>query len=301
MRAAWCVSLVLAGCHARTPRLEITDGPGHWRAAGFVEMVSPIRLPTSVDSRENIQVWLALPATPLAVVEAGGSATLRYPPGTAADRVELVGGKVADVRGTTFGADGDERFHVYRATRAGALVGYQWRRANERESREAQASLDELLRSEGESESMRAEFRHFNECANCHQAGQPPHTNPGAASPHRGTDASGLFAVATVLTDRAPVETHRPRDANADDPFVSVWCGAVRATLQSEPNGARRFVCSDGAVAEARLDLRGALAVGDAHAEAVCRSRAYLFEHLDATGRATFASSFQPCERFLSR
>ena len=95
--------------------------------------------------------------------------------------------------------------------------------------------------------------------------------------PRRATDDAGFYGVLGVLADAAPLEDHRPRDRNADDPFVAI----------ARPG--------DGGVPRAALDLPRALAAGAPHAAAVCRSRRYLFDHMDPDARAAFAPAFSEC------
>jgi hypothetical protein len=48
-------------------------------------------------------------------------------------------------------------------------------------------------------------------------------------------------------------------------------------------------------VPRAHLDLAAALAAGKAHAIAVCWSRRYLFDHMDADARRAFSQAFSDC------
>ena len=45
----------------------------------------------------------------------------------------------------------------------------------------------------------------------------------------------------------------------------------------------------------ARFDMRTALANNDSHAAEVCRSRAFLFNHLDTNGKEAFKDAFEIC------
>jgi hypothetical protein len=90
----------------------------------------------------------------------------------------------------------------------------------------------------------------------------------------------------------SPLEQHRPRDLNADDPFVSVHC----ATLAMTPvQIGSTYSCVDGSVPLARLDLARGLAFGRPHELAVCDSRRYLFDHMDDSARNAFAAAFAEC------
>jgi hypothetical protein len=80
-----------------------------------------------------------------------------------------------------------------------------------------------------------------------------------------------------VLSDAAPLEDHRPRDLNAGDPLVTI----TRATSDAVPR--------------ARVDVPRALVSGRPHELAVCRSRRYLFNHMDDGARRAFAAAFADC------
>ncbi|HVY44352.1 MAG TPA: hypothetical protein VHB21_00675, partial [Minicystis sp.] len=71
-----------------------------WIERGFVEMVPTLRLPTRVDGRSRIEVWLRVPEGAklgARAVEGQKRTTLVYPPGTIADRIELVDDRIVDV------------------------------------------------------------------------------------------------------------------------------------------------------------------------------------------------------------
>ena len=138
-------------------------------------------------------------------------------------------------------------------------------------------------------------FDALNDCVVCHEHDQRVADGPSRRRPSRATDASGLYLALATLSDQAPVEGYRPYDVNADSPYVTATCGDVPAELRQLPNGGRRFVCADGRVAIAHLDLPSARAAGDPHAAAVCASRGALFAHLDAAGRRAFAAAFAEC------
>jgi hypothetical protein len=57
----------------------------------------------------------------------------------------------------------------------------------------------------------------------------------------------------------------------------------------------RQFACEDESVPYARLDVAAALADGDSRAAAVCRSRAYLADHMDEKGRDAYRGAFNEC------
>jgi hypothetical protein len=294
--------------------VAIGDPATYWTRGGFVEMTPPVRLP-SQDGKEYIAIWLRLPETGLLriVRREGKEPTLSYPPGTVADRVDLrdarIPSSVTDVRGTRFDG-GQEYFHVLRSVAPHGdqrtpplLSGVEWKRGDAVAERGA---TDRMLASmatmrglqDTGSDSMLRQFERRNDCASCHVHDKPEQRGPrgDALVPNRGTDADGLYAVVTVLRDEAPLETHRARDMNEGDPFVRVTCDdGAAGTLVPGPRGRRHFSCADGSVPRGRLDLPAALAVGDAHAKAVCASRAYLAAHMDDDGRSAFAQAFAEC------
>ena len=96
--------------------------------------------------------------------------------------------------------------------------------------------------------------------------------------------------------DTVPLERHRARDMNVGDPFLTFSCPTGPApTLVQAPGGARAYRCPQGGSPSATLDVRRALAESDARTVALCRSRAYLRDHMDEPARTLFAPSFLAC------
>jgi hypothetical protein len=274
-------------------------------------MTPPIRLP-SRDGLEQITVWLRIPEGQTLRVRRrdDGSAGLSYPPGTIAERVDLGDGRdpasVEDVRGTRFEAD-DEYFHVLRPQEDSDLLGYEWPRDN---ARSARLATDQLLDLVAQSSSLAEAhdpdallrlFAQQNDCASCHLRDKPERRERIAdrleAPANRKTDGGGLYTIEAVLSDSAPLESHRARDMNEGQPYVSIACSdGARATLIIGPHGVRRhYVCADRSVPYGTFALSEALAHGDSHAMAVCESRAYLEKHMTAEGRAAFATPLSEC------
>ena len=84
--------------------------------------------------------------------------------------------------------------------------------------------------------------------------------------------------------------------ANAGDPFLTFTCpGGSGAVLAESAGGARDFRCLEGGAPSATLDVKRALAANDARTVALCKSRAYLREHMDDEGRALFTKAFSDC------
>jgi hypothetical protein len=310
-----CVSLLLLLACCRVdegangfPRpLRIDDPATYWPKTGFAEMVPPVYLPTSMDERDRIRVWIRVPDDGRIEVERPRG-VLRFPPGTVADRVESScredsddeGCRVMDVRGTTFAAGGAEQFHVYQPdpdAQEARMLGWEWRRGHSDEARTAGSELVKLLRPSESARQWAASVQRFNrlnDCEGCHGHDQPE-ARGATARPRRATDASGLYVPQTVLADGAPAETHRPRDRNVSQPFLAVACGSGPAILRDGAGGARHWICADGRVPIVTLALRAALAADDPHARAVCRSRQYLFDHMSTDARRAFAPAFEAC------
>lgn len=294
MRRAFLLLAALAGCHRGVSNVTIENRTTHWEQNGFVEMVPPIRPPSTVDEHDVVKVWLKIPDGGKLVMSAG---SLRVPAGTIADRVETRGQGNVDVRGTRFGERGAEFFHVYHSdanTPGAPVTGWEWPRGDDKLQKEA---TDKLVASlAGQPQAEIEMLRGFNECARCHEHERPPVTRVEVSAPRRATDGSGLFELLAVLRDDAPLELNRPRDMNVGLPYFEVRCSnGERAELQTRPDGARRFACKDGSVPVARLDVAQGVAAKDEHALQVCKSRRYLYDRMDEAARAEFRAGFVAC------
>jgi hypothetical protein len=312
--AAFAIARRSAPAESALPRLP--DGVRYetssrraddWRREGYVEMVSPIRPPTSDDGRVKIAVFVRWPTQALIrAVQRDGEWTLVVPDGTEADRVELLADdpgdaeatdswRVLDVRGITFEAAG-QRLRVLRPRDVGGrdLLGITW-------SRERQGAATALLGAlvlgrnvaapaeASARERAAAHVRSLNDCPSCHTpyaGGRHRRGDPGVVN--RAADGSGLIQLSSVLRDRLPFETYRPRDANAGDPYIARFCGSVRVDSSV-------LRCLDGSVLEGELDIRTALVHRDPHALRVCESRRQLGAHLDDAGRNAFRASLAEC------
>lgn len=115
----------------------------YWKQSGFVEMVPPVRLPTDKSIHEYVMVWLHIPVGKKVAVQwlpDQKRYTLKFPPGTVADRIDggehakqamLTVNGIADVRGATLAADGKTWWHVYERVPGRSskwLYGYAWLR-----------------------------------------------------------------------------------------------------------------------------------------------------------------------------
>jgi hypothetical protein len=212
------------------PLIYLPNDPSYWKTSGYQNIIAPLRLPTDTSETDMIRVWLKVPdeGRISALRIASDRYTLVYPPGTIADRVELDASMpgVDDVRGATLDADGRSIFHVFEKTPGSDgkwLSGYEWRRDDDHADRFAGEALANLYFPQGP-ESARRDFLRHNQCSNCHQANAP--TPATTAPPYRfQSDTQGFFQPLSTLQSEVEVRNHRPRDLNAEDPFVTVRCG----------------------------------------------------------------------------
>ena len=282
-----------------------------WRKAGFVEMVPPVRLPTSGSERDHIAVWLSIPdGANIDVRTVDGRPTLRFPPGTVADRIESFADTISDVRGTVITRDDGQLFHVYvprGPEQGGPLVGWEWPRGDDAQQRAATALLTRHLAgarfvfdagaapSPEERARIVDDYARSNQCARCHTPNRAMDVDR-AHGIHRATDDDGFYVPLSVLADSMPLETHRPRDMNVDDPFLALACpSGRRPELTEHDDGGRAWICADGGSPVGTLDVKAALAKKDARAIALCASRAYLAAHMDADGKRAFAAALAAC------
>jgi hypothetical protein len=109
--------------------------------------------------------------------------------------------------------------------------------------------------------------------------------------PRRATDADGGYAWLMVLERQVPISTARPLDLNHRDPFVRLHCadGAQLVDVSPMPR------CPDGESPLAARDVVAGLAADDPYTRRLCRSRRYLWDHMDGKGRSAFAASFREC------
>jgi hypothetical protein len=303
-----------------TSPIEIAKPNTYWTAEnGFVEMVSPIRLPVSRRENSRIQIFLRLPKGTLLESEGdpnGDGQTLNYPAGTVADRVESLQSRnqsetywtVADVRGAEVLEEG-QLFHVYRPVVAGAdkpLFGYAWRKADRVANQAAHETIGIAMSTQGagfarpqKSKKLPKRiqaFKNLSGCADCHQLNRVPRQRADEATPFRGSDAGGFFGIRTVLENEGPIESYRPRDVNHVSPYISIKCPQdIAAEKISDEKGSVRFTCPDHGIPRAVFDMITARKNGDLHAEKVCRSRQYLHGHLTDAARRPFEERFQEC------
>lgn len=298
--------------------VHIPNQVSYWPQHGFVEMVPPVRLPTDKSIHEYIMVWLRIPAGEKISTQwlpDQKRYTLKFPPGTVADRVD--GGEhqkeamftvngIADVRGARIDANGRTWWHVYEPVPGQSpnwLKGFEWLRTDKHNDNVAADSLIKLYYPGTPIKATQemATFRKLNQCGACHQLNRPIPTTvtrtsfgfSSLALPE--TDADGFFQPITVLTDTMTMVNIRPWDLNAGDPYITVWCGEHKAKLTVKGDSYGRYTCPDHRVPVGKLDMTAALRNKDAHALKVCASRSYLYEHMTAKGRKDFARYFEEC------
>ena len=90
----------------------------------------------------------------------------------------------------------------------------------------------------------------------------------------------------TVLESQITVRDHRPWDMNADNSFVTVWCGSQQAHAIVQGRF-RSYECPDGIDRPGGTPRRGPgfSSPSDPHTQQLCESRKYLFEHMDDLAR----------------
>lgn len=291
----------------------LVDGHEHWARHGFVAIQPPIRLPIDAARRAVVRIELFVPpGGRIDVRRDRDRARLVWPAGTIADRVELWRERghlhVADVRGTELGPEGTQRFRVFRP--AGAhLFGARWARGDLVEARRARTMFEAAMgsgvgfstseagaRSEHRAAST-ARFSRLLDCAACHAPARAevPSSVVDTELPRRGTDDAGFHVFAYALEDRAPLETYRPVDPNAEDRFVSYECGAARSAPTHGTRGRTDLRCADGSIPELAYDLEGALAAREPHALEVCRGRAFLAARMTPRAREVFGPRLGTC------
>jgi hypothetical protein len=300
--------------HAQDIQLQTVQIPNdvsYWQKAGFVEMVPPLRLPTEKRNEDLIQVWIKVPEDRKISVdwlEGQQRFTLKFPTGTVADRVEtvkhevkalLVINGIEDVRGARIDNNGKTHFHVYEPVpgeRPRWLRGYEWLRTDDQGDDLAAKSLIKLYysRAKDQGQPEIQMFRRLNQCGACHQLNAPAPLTASQPFPRWISDSHGFFQPITILEDSMIVRSHRNWDLNADDPFLTVWCGAQQAQAITDGDS-RGYKCQDDQVPIGKLQITSALEKKDSHALQVCESRNYLYKHMDEMARDAYRRFFQEC------
>ncbi len=302
---------------AGVQQLRIERPEVYWQLNGFVEMVPPVRLPTTHDATDIIRVYLFVPPDEkisARYLEAQQRPTLVFPPGTRADRIELLGYKradgtrdetVMDVRGAEIRDSRQMHVHVYRPVDGAAhapLVGWSWLAGDEAARQVATDEMISVARHLGtpvERPPLSAVglhmLRRLNDCSTCHMPNhQRSSTTETAPLPRGETDQAGFYLPLSVLQDQTPLAATRPMDLNAGDPFVDVKCGNDNAHLVHEGEWIW-FRCDGDLIPMGKRDIAAGLKAGDRYTLAVCQSRRYLYKLMDEVARNMFAEAFKVC------
>ena len=101
-------------------------------------------------------------------------------------------------------------------------------------------------------------------------------------------------AGAGVVTTRAHVHWVATEHGVADL-ALTITCPSGGTPQLQEHGVARQFSCASFENPEGGLDVTRALAAGDERTVAMCKSRRYLFDHMDDVARAAFADAFEAC------
>jgi hypothetical protein len=300
------IFLVQNGCESKlTTFIKMPNQADFWKKSGFQKIVGPLHLPTNTSQTTLIQVWLKVPQNGKISVEKINDSrnfryTLIYPPGTVADRVEFMTGSnsnliIRDVRGARIDEKGNTVFHVYRLVPKFStdwLIGYEWLRKDDLIDVRAGEALVKIFHLQKNKE-MKNHFIRRNHCSNCHRENSPIPLN--TLHPYRHeSDSRGFFQPISVFKNETSVRNHRVYDLNADDPFISVWCGEklTHAKVQGKN---RWYECQGNQTPMGRLDLARALKAGNKHAIQLCNARTYLYYHMDKAARDAVSSSFREC------
>lgn len=282
-----------------------TDDPLQWRAAGFIELTTPVRPPTTEDGTAHIVVVLRLPTATALHVSAATPLSFELPVGTTAARVEYAGSanqpdagveswwRVLDVRQFQWTPTGID-CSVLRPDGDGRLVGLRWRCGEAADARagELLASFAREQRFAGPRSSDGRErqahrLRTVNDCRACHSFGRSEDRRT-TALVQRGTDMAGLFSLAAVFRDEDPVERYRPVDPNAGDPMMIPACPGSEIDVAN----AR---CADGLRPRLQLDIARGVREGSRHVQQLCATRKLLAAALDPASRPAVERAMAVC------
>ena len=280
--------------------------PLQWSGPDVIQLVTPIRPPTSVEKTAHIVVALKFLGSAIVTTaaDAHGRRTLLMPLGTVATRIEFIGStdpdaepaanwRVLDVRQFEWRAAGLDCVVLRPAS--GALAGVRWRCGREGDAAAGQvmAAQQRAGRLNGPADDAGRDqaaehLRQLNGCSACHEKDRAEDRTP-AALVQRATDAQGLFSLRSLFENEGAVERYRPVDTNAADGLMEPRCPGSELDLV----GAR---CADGRRAVLRLDVARGRRERSLHVERLCASRRAVAAHLDEAGRAALVPSLEECE-----
>jgi hypothetical protein len=286
-------------------KVKLPNDINYWKNNKFAKMVGLLQLPSDKAGSDRIEVWIKIPKGQVVTVRGlpwQDRYSLVYPAGTIADRVELADNRIEDVRGARIDDEGHTLFHVYEPApkkNQNKIFGLEWLREDDpQKSNIADEVVGRALvklyypTPEKVNPKEIESFLRHNRCTNCHM----PDVSRAKTSPflRYESDSRGFFQPLTVLEDRISVRDHRAWDLNADDPFVTVWCGDKKTAALTDGEK-RGYKCENSVSPEGTLDTSAALDAGNAHALDLCAARKYLYDHMDEKARSAFSVSFQAC------
>jgi hypothetical protein len=282
-----------------------SDDPLQWRAAGFLELTTPVRPPTTTDGTAHIVVVLRAPDGERFTTRGAAPLALEPPIGTAVARVEYAGAahaadaavdaswRVLDVRRFDWTADGVD-CTVLRPDGDDHLVGLRWRcgvasdaRAGELLAGYVEGGWFAGPRSRAGRDHAAHRIRLVNNCRDCHQLDRPEDRSP-TALVQRSTDGAGMFSLRSVFRDEDPVERYRPVDPNLGDPTMAPVCPGSEIDVAA----AR---CRDGLRPRLRVDVAQGVRDRAPHVLQLCETRRRLAQLLDPAGQAAVQSALAAC------
>jgi len=281
--------------------LETSDNPLQWSGPEFIQVVTPIRPPTSKDGTVHIAVFLKIPKGTKFSLD-----SVKLPAGSMVFRIEYAGTplkdavlskdfRVLDVRQFEWTDAGI--FHsVLRPAGNQKLVGLRWKRGEISDAMAGQALAD-LLRNRWilasdestEREKQAQHLHRINGCESCHQSRRSEDRRPGTVV-QRGTDALGLFSVRSLFVDEDSVERYRPVDSNQGDPLMNPVCPEAEINFETQK-------CADGLNAKLHLNILRGMTEKSEHVLSVCQSREQMWKLFDENSKQVLAAAISECSR----
>jgi hypothetical protein len=297
----------VVGCHKELPSPQLpadfewvtkSNDPLQWQRQSFVEIVTPVRPPTSKETTAHISVFVRIP---------DGKQVIdgNWPNGSEAARIEYAGTahapdaevaaswRVLDVRAFEWTPRG-MFCTVLRPNRSEKLVGLRWPCSLENDRRASellqQFVIEERFIAPSSATARQNAAQHLasiNRCVGCHQVNRAEDRSVNALV-QRGTDRAGLFSVRSAFRDEDPAERYRPVDSNVDDPWFSPVCPDSHLDVAAS-------VCQNGQRPRLRYDLAGARAANAPHAARLCASRIQLAPFFNDATRSDWKTALAAC------